>query len=96
MRPGEDLEGYAGAGLYDSVPMHHWREEPVSHDSDPIMSDSELRRQVRSQSQSQSQFGAGVAHSDPIMSDPELRRQVQVILCILHILHILPRQQAAL
>ena len=43
---GEDLEGYAGAGLYDSVPMHHWREEAVSHDSDPLMADPELRRQV--------------------------------------------------
>lgn len=45
---GEDLEGYAGAGLYDSIPMHHWEERAVSHDMDPLMQDEELRRQVLS------------------------------------------------
>jgi hypothetical protein len=43
---GEDLDGYAGAGLYDSIPMNEWREEAVSHDSDPLMADGELQRQV--------------------------------------------------
>lgn len=43
---GEDLEGYAGAGLYDSVPMDHWEERAVNQQSDQLMQNPELRRQV--------------------------------------------------
>ena len=43
---GEDLEGYAGAGLYESVPMH----APVSHHadyaSDPIIWDGDAQTSV--------------------------------------------------
>ena len=41
--------GYAGAGLYDSIPMHMWREEPVSHFEDALLSDEEARRALLEQ-----------------------------------------------
>ena len=36
---GEDLEGYAGAGLYDSVPMDAPVERPVDYSGDRLMTD---------------------------------------------------------
>ena len=43
---GEDLEGYAGAGLYDSVPLHYPEPSRVDYSSDPIMTDMGFRRKL--------------------------------------------------
>lgn len=43
---GEDLEGYAGAGLYDSVTTAQTVREVVDYSSDPLISDPEFRRQL--------------------------------------------------
>ena len=40
---GEDLEGYAGAGLYDSVTMDESYEVRVDYSADPIVLDSAYR-----------------------------------------------------
>ena len=40
---GEDLEGYAGAGLYDSVAMHLPREAAVDYASEQVMCDAAFR-----------------------------------------------------
>jgi hypothetical protein len=44
---GEDLEGYAGAGLYESITMDETQLVRVDYNDDPITSDSEFRRKVR-------------------------------------------------
>ncbi|KAL3680910.1 hypothetical protein R1sor_023866 [Riccia sorocarpa] len=40
---GEDLEGYAGAGLYDSVPMDTEEERVVDYSSDALILDEKFR-----------------------------------------------------
>ena len=45
---GEDLEGYAGAGLYESVTMDVTYRQVVDYSSDPIIVDAEFRRQLMS------------------------------------------------
>ncbi len=44
---GEDLEGFAGAGLYDSVAAVDLREAPVDLAAEPLMWDAGLQQQVR-------------------------------------------------
>lgn len=44
---GEDLEGYAGAGLYESITMDETQLVRVDYNDDPITSDPEFRRKVR-------------------------------------------------
>lgn len=43
---GEDLEGFAGAGLYDSIQMHEAKLRPVDYSRDPIVSDETFRAQA--------------------------------------------------
>ncbi|CAM6108937.1 unnamed protein product [Calypogeia fissa] len=43
---GEDLEGYAGAGLYDSVPMDSEDEKVVDYSSDPLLLDLDFQKSV--------------------------------------------------
>lgn len=43
---GEDLEGYAGAGLYESITMDPTEVVRVDYNDDPITSDAEFRRKV--------------------------------------------------
>ncbi|QDZ23333.1 alpha-glucan water dikinase [Chloropicon primus] len=43
---GEDLEGYAGAGLYDSVPLHYPEPLRVDYSNDPIMTDPKFRKDL--------------------------------------------------
>eukprot|EP00850_Spirogloea_muscicola_P002179 SM000008S22268 [mRNA] locus=s8:686800:696461:- [translate_table: standard] len=43
---GEDLEGYAGAGLYDSVPMDEEEERVVDYSTDPLTTDPEFRKEI--------------------------------------------------
>ncbi|KAJ7534984.1 hypothetical protein O6H91_12G013500 [Diphasiastrum complanatum] len=45
---GEDLEGYAGAGLYDSVPMDREEERIVDYSSDPLVSDNSFQQKILS------------------------------------------------
>lgn len=45
---GEDLEGYAGAGLYDSVPMDVEEEIVVDYSKDPIVVDKEFQKSILS------------------------------------------------
>ncbi|KAM1170836.1 hypothetical protein ACFX15_020715 [Malus domestica] len=45
---GEDLEGYAGAGLYDSVPMDEEEKVVVDYSSDPLMVDGNFRKTILS------------------------------------------------
>ncbi|KAL0447150.1 UNVERIFIED_CONTAM: Alpha-glucan water dikinase, chloroplastic [Sesamum latifolium] len=45
---GEDLEGYAGAGLYDSIPMDEEEKVIVDYSSDPLIVDGEFRRSILS------------------------------------------------
>lgn len=45
---GEDLEGYAGAGLYDSVPMDEEDKVVVDYSSDPIIIDSNFQKSILS------------------------------------------------
>lgn len=45
---GEDLEGYAGAGLYDSVPMDEEEEVVLDYTSDPLIMDSNFRQSILS------------------------------------------------
>jgi hypothetical protein len=44
---GEDLEGYAGAGLYESITMDETQLVRVDYNDDPITCDPEFRRKVR-------------------------------------------------
>ena len=43
---GEDLEGFAGAGLYDSIQMHEATLRPVDYSLDPLVADEEFRSQA--------------------------------------------------
>jgi alpha-glucan,water dikinase len=43
---GEDLEGYAGAGLYESVPMDEEDESFADYATDPLVRDEEFRDQI--------------------------------------------------
>jgi len=43
---GEDLDGYAGAGLYDSVTTAVMTQEVVDYSSDPLISDPEFARDL--------------------------------------------------
>ncbi|VAI73639.1 unnamed protein product [Triticum turgidum subsp. durum] len=45
---GEDLEGYAGAGLYDSVPMDVEDEVVLDYTTDPLITDSGFRSSILS------------------------------------------------
>ncbi|KAK7386775.1 hypothetical protein VNO78_27111 [Psophocarpus tetragonolobus] len=45
---GEDLEGYAGAGLYDSVPMDEAEEVVVDYTSDKLILDGSFRQSILS------------------------------------------------
>lgn len=45
---GEDLEGFAGAGLYDSVPMDQEEERVVDYSSDPLIVDDDFQRSILS------------------------------------------------
>ncbi|KAF9625316.1 hypothetical protein IFM89_021441 [Coptis chinensis] len=45
---GEDLEGYAGAGLYDSVPMDEEEKVVVDYSTDPLMTDGKFRHSILS------------------------------------------------
>ncbi|XP_009631505.1 alpha-glucan water dikinase, chloroplastic isoform X1 [Nicotiana tomentosiformis] len=45
---GEDLEGYAGAGLYDSVPMDEEDEVVIDYSSDPLITDGNFRQTILS------------------------------------------------
>jgi len=43
---GEDLEGLAGAGLYDSVQLPAPRENPVDYANEPLVWDDAFRTEV--------------------------------------------------
>lgn len=45
---GEDLEGYAGAGLYDSVPMDEEEEIVLDYSSDPLIIDINFQQKILS------------------------------------------------
>ncbi|XP_043704280.1 alpha-glucan water dikinase, chloroplastic-like isoform X1 [Telopea speciosissima] len=45
---GEDLEGYAGAGLYDSVPMDEEDKIVLDYSSDPLIIDGDFRHSILS------------------------------------------------
>ncbi|GJN20952.1 hypothetical protein PR202_gb08393 [Eleusine coracana subsp. coracana] len=45
---GEDLEGYAGAGLYDSVPMDKEEEVVLDYTTDPLIIDCSFRNSILS------------------------------------------------
>ncbi|KAL3835592.1 hypothetical protein ACJIZ3_010328 [Penstemon smallii] len=45
---GEDLEGYAGAGLYDSVPMDEEEKVVLDYTSDALIIDAEFRKSILS------------------------------------------------
>ncbi|XP_042753569.1 alpha-glucan water dikinase, chloroplastic isoform X1 [Lactuca sativa] len=45
---GEDLEGYAGAGLYDSVPMDEEEKVVLDYSSDPLMVDGNFQKSILS------------------------------------------------
>ncbi|KAH0756297.1 hypothetical protein KY290_026567 [Solanum tuberosum] len=45
---GEDLEGYAGAGLYDSVPMDEEEKVVIDYSSDPLITDGNFRQTILS------------------------------------------------
>ncbi|KAG8075969.1 hypothetical protein GUJ93_ZPchr0006g42774 [Zizania palustris] len=45
---GEDLEGYAGAGLYDSVPMDEEDEVVLDYTTDPLITDHGFQKSILS------------------------------------------------
>ncbi|GMJ09703.1 STARCH EXCESS 1 [Hibiscus trionum] len=45
---GEDLEGYAGAGLYDSVPMDKEEEVVVDYSTDSLINDGKFQQSILS------------------------------------------------
>jgi len=45
---GEDLEGYAGAGLYDSVPMDEEEKVVLDYSSDPLIIDVKFQQSILS------------------------------------------------
>eukprot|EP00798_Chlamydomonas_sp_ICE-L_P020028 gene20028-26744_t len=46
---GEDLDNFAGAGLYDSIPFSPLAEEAVNYATDPLMTDKAFRSNLLSQ-----------------------------------------------
>jgi hypothetical protein len=58
---GEDLEGFAGAGLYDSVAAVDLHEAPVDLAAEPLMWDAGLQQQVRGGEGLRPYMGAGGA-----------------------------------
>jgi alpha-glucan,water dikinase len=46
---GEDLDGYAGAGLYDSLPMTEATERVVDYTDEPLVFDEPFRTQLLAQ-----------------------------------------------
>ncbi|MBA0563218.1 hypothetical protein Golob_008212, partial [Gossypium lobatum] len=45
---GEDLEGYAGAGLYDSAPMDEEEKVVVDYSCDPLLNDGKFQQSILS------------------------------------------------
>ncbi|KAI8528222.1 hypothetical protein RHMOL_Rhmol12G0133800 [Rhododendron molle] len=45
---GEDLEGYAGAGLYDSVPIDEEEKVVLDYSSDPLIMDAKFQQSILS------------------------------------------------
>ena len=45
---GEDLDGYAGAGLFDSVPVNEAEERKISYSADPLIYDADFRKGILS------------------------------------------------
>uniref|UniRef100_A0A1J3IBP2 alpha-glucan, water dikinase n=1 Tax=Noccaea caerulescens TaxID=107243 RepID=A0A1J3IBP2_NOCCA len=45
---GEDLEGYAGAGLYDSVPMDEEDKVVLDYTTDPLITDQSFQKKILS------------------------------------------------
>nr|GMD95460.1 alpha-glucan water dikinase, chloroplastic isoform X1 [Ipomoea batatas] len=45
---GEDLEGYAGAGLYDSVPMDEEEKVVIDYSADPLITSNDFRHSILS------------------------------------------------
>ncbi|XP_019166630.1 PREDICTED: alpha-glucan water dikinase, chloroplastic-like [Ipomoea nil] len=45
---GEDLEGYAGAGLYDSVPMDEEEKVVLDYSADPLITSNDFRHSILS------------------------------------------------
>ncbi|KAF3494767.1 hypothetical protein DY000_02057926 [Brassica cretica] len=45
---GEDLEGYAGAGLYDSVPMDEEDKVVLDYTTDPLITDESFQKKILS------------------------------------------------
>lgn len=43
---GEDLEGFAGAGLYESIPMDTPQESFVDYSSEPLVNDAKFRENI--------------------------------------------------
>ena len=45
---GEDLEGFAGAGLYDSITMDQCTEHRIEYSEDPLVNDPEYQQYILS------------------------------------------------
>ena len=45
---GEDLEGFAGAGLYDSITMDKCEEHPIEYAEDPLVNDERYQQHILS------------------------------------------------
>ncbi|KAE8698963.1 Detected protein of unknown function [Hibiscus syriacus] len=45
---GENLEGYAGTGLYDSVPMDEEEKVVLDYSSDPLINDGKFQQEILS------------------------------------------------
>lgn len=43
---GEDLEGFAGAGLYESLPMDHPAQSFVDYTAEPLVNDAKFREGI--------------------------------------------------
>ncbi|KAL3153554.1 Phosphoglucan, water dikinase, chloroplastic [Trebouxia sp. C0009 RCD-2024] len=43
---GEDLEAFAGAGLYDSIPFPALEEQPIDYATDQLLWDSAFQQQI--------------------------------------------------
>jgi len=58
---GEDLEGYAGAGLYESLTMDPSELQRVDYNEDPITADPAFRKKVRTTQGGGADGGSSVA-----------------------------------
>ena len=68
---GEDLEGYAGAGLYESITMDPTALVRVDYNDDPITNDAQFRRKVGGVGTSCTARGTpGLSLSDPAGLSP--------------------------